>query len=217
MTAVPLGPGIPPLHDPRFLLARAARRMSRRYAGTFGTETVASYLEECHILLASRAAVTAYLPVLAERFAIQRLDAIARTTGPAPKTAPEVLFVCTENAGRSQLAAALLRRAATRPVRIHSAGTLPTAWIDPVALRLMAETGLSPGREFPKPLAHEVVRAADIVVTLGCGDACPVLPDRRYYDWDLPDLKGLDIESARAVRNGLTRRIDRLVSDLSRE
>lgn len=80
-----------------------------------------------------------------------------------------------------------------------AAGTLPAAWIDPVALRLMSEAGLSPGAEFPKPLTHEMVRASDIVVALGCGDACPILPGRRYYDWNVPDLKGLDIESARSV------------------
>jgi arsenate reductase len=216
MTTVPLGPGVPPLHDPGLLLARAARRMSRRYSGTFGAETVESYLEECHTLLASRAAVAAYLPILAERFAIERLDAIAHTAGPVAQAVPEVLFVCTENAGRSQLAAALLHHRAGASARIHSAGTLPAACIDPVALRLLREAGLAPGTEFPKPLTHEVVRAADIVVTLGCGDACPILPGRRYYDWNLPDLKGLDIESARAVCDGLTQRIDRLAEDLSR-
>lgn len=215
MTAPALGPGVPPLRGPRSPLARAARRMSRRYSGTFGGETVESYLEECHALLAARATVTAYLPLLAERFAAERLDAIVRAARrPAAGTDPEVLFVCTENAGRSQLAAALLRGAATRGVRIHSAGTLPAEWIDPVALRLMGESGLSPGAEFPKPLTHEVVAAADVVVSLGCGDACPVLPGRSYHDWNLPDLKGLDIESARSVRDALARRVETLADEL---
>lgn len=214
MTAPAPGPGVPPQRDPYHPPARAVRRMARRYAGIFGVETVESYLEECHTLLAARATVTDYLPLLAERFAAERLDAIVRSRGPAAGAVPEVLFVCTENAGRSQLAAALLRGAATRSVRIHSAGTLPAEWIDPVALRLMGESGLCPGAEFPKPLTHEVVAAADVVVSLGCGDACPVLPGRSYYDWDLPDLKGLDIESARSVRDGLARRVETLARRL---
>ncbi|WP_406406581.1 low molecular weight phosphatase family protein [Streptomyces sp. NBC_01643] len=216
MTALPL-PDFPPLRGPRDQLARAARRLTARYTGTFGTETVESYLEECHTLLSSRATVPTYLPVLAERFATQRLDAIARTIGLKLKSEPEILFVCTENAGRSQLASALLRQRVGRSVRIHSAGTLPAAWIDPVALRLMSEAGLSPGAEFPKPLTHEMVRASDIVVALGCGDACPILPGRRYYDWNVPDLKGLDIESARSVGDALALRVERLAIEVERE
>lgn len=214
MEAAPLGSPTPPPGDPTALLRRAARRMADRYAGTFARETVEHYLAECHAQLADRATVTTYLPLLAECFAAQRLDALARGTGLAPRTTPEVLFVCTENAGRSQLAAALLRHAAGQAVRVHSVGTRPSAWIDPVALRLMAELDLTPDDEFPKPLTPEVILAADVVITLGCGDACPILPGRRYYDWHLPDLKGLDIESARSVRDGLTLRVDQLAKTL---
>ncbi|MFF3877306.1 three-helix bundle dimerization domain-containing protein [Streptomyces sp. NPDC001978] len=213
--ATPLGPGGPSPRDSRAALTRRARHLTRRYRGTFSPETIASYLEECHDFLAARAAITAYLPILAERLATERLDALARTTGHVPKTAPDVLFVCTENSGRSQLAAALLRHRAPKAVRVHSAGTLPSATIDPMALRLLTEVGLGPDDEFPKPLTHEVVRAADVVVSLGCGDACPVLPGRRYYDWNLPDLKGLDIESARSVRDTLAGRIEQLAAEIS--
>ncbi|MER5466830.1 phosphotyrosine protein phosphatase [Streptomyces sp. NPDC002668] len=117
---------------------------------------------------------------MAQRFAIERLDALARQAAPTPKGVPEVLFVCTENAGRSQLAAALLRdRLSAESVRIHSAGTRPSDHIDPVAQRLIGELHLPSCGEFPKPLTAEVVDAADVVITLGCGDACPVLPGRR--------------------------------------
>lgn len=134
--------------------------------------------------------------------------------GLSPKPVPEVLFVCTENAGRSQLAAALMRHRAQGAIRIMTAGSDPATDIASVVHRLLAEQGLDPGEEFPKPLTAEVVTAADVVVTLGCGDACPVRPGRRYLDWGLPDLSGLDIESARAVRDALQTRIDRLVQEL---
>ncbi|WP_326580910.1 arsenate reductase ArsC [Actinacidiphila glaucinigra] len=105
-----------------------------------------------------------------------------------------------------------MRRETAGTVRVHSSGTLPATWIDHVALRLLDELELSPDDEFPKPLTREVVRAADIVITLGCGDACPVLSGRRYYDWHLPDLKGMGIESARAVREALAQRVARLAA-----
>lgn len=212
MSSTPLGPPTPPLPNHESALERIARGMARRYRGYFAPETVADFLEESHDLLAARASITTYLPILAERFATERLDALVRTEDLAPKVSPDVLFVCTENSGRSQLAAALLRRETAGTVRVHSAGTQPAAWIDPVALRLLDELELSPDEEFPKPLTREVVRAADIVITLGCGDACPVLSGRRYYDWNLPDLKGLDIESARAVREALAQRVARLAA-----
>ncbi|MYX32715.1 three-helix bundle dimerization domain-containing protein [Streptomyces sp. BoleA5] len=215
MPPVPLGPSTPPLRNTDPVLVRITRDMAQRYTGVFAPETVAYFLEESLELLSARAAITIYLPVIAERFATERLDALARSEGLALKSVPEVLFVCTENSGRSQLAAALLRRGAAGAVCVHSAGTLPSAWIDPVAQRLLDELGLSPDEEFPKPLTREVIRAADIVITLGCGDACPVISGRRYVDWNLPDLKGLDLESARAVRDALAQRIARLAQSLA--
>ncbi len=155
-----------------------------------------------------------HLPVLVERFADQRLGALARGMGLSPKPVPEVLFVCTENADRSQLAAALLRHEVHGAVRVVSAGSDPGAEISPVVRQLLAEDGLHTEDEFPKPLTSEVVTAADVVITLGCGDACPVRAGRRYLDWDLPDLGGLDIESARSVRDGLRVRVARLAGEL---
>jgi arsenate reductase len=150
--------------------------MAPRYTGTFSPETVDAYVHECHELLGSRAAVSRHLPVLVERFAGQRLDALARTSGLAAKAVPEVLFVCTENAGRSQLAEALLRHAAAVPVRIHSAGTLPSADIDGVTRRLLAESGLPASAAFPKPLTTEIVSAADIVITSDAAMPAPWSP-----------------------------------------
>ncbi|MET9715268.1 arsenate reductase ArsC [Streptomyces rochei] len=204
----------PPLRDISPVLERITARLAARHSRAFSQETVERYVEECSWLLSAKARVGTHLPVLVERFADQRLGAPARGMGLSPKAVPEVLFVCTENAGRSQLAAALMRHRAGDGVRVLTAGSEPGPTIAPVVLQLLAEQGLDPDGEFPKPLTNEVVTAADVVVTLGCGDACPVRPGRRYLDWDLPDLTGLDIETARAVRDALGTRIDVLVGEL---
>ncbi|MEV8312147.1 arsenate reductase ArsC [Streptomyces flavidovirens] len=210
----PVGPATPPLRDSRAVLERITIRLSARHSRAFSRETVARYVEECADLLSIRARVGQHLPVLVERFADQRLGALARGMGLSSKPVPEVLFVCTENAGRSQLAAALLRHEAGGAVRVLSAGSEPGADIAPVVRQLLAEDGLDIDGEFPKPLTPEVVTAADVVVTLGCGDACPVRAGPRYLDWDLPDLAGLDIESARSVRDALSARISLLIEGL---
>lgn len=210
----PIGPSMPPLRDARAVLARISDKLSARYSRAFSRATVTYYVEECSDMLGSRARVGTYLPVLIEHFADQRLGALARGLGLSPKPVPEVLFVCTENAGRSQLAAALLRHRAGDGVRVLTAGSDPGGEIAPVVRQLLAEQNLTAGEEFPKPLTAEVVTAADVVVTLGCGDACPVRPGRRYLDWDLPDLSGLDIESARSVRDALDSRIGLLAEEL---
>lgn len=210
-----LGPATPPLRDIRPVLERITRRLAARHSRSFSRPTVERYVDECATMLAGRARLEQHLPVLVERFADQRLAALARGTGLAPKPVPEVLFVCTENAGRSQLAAALLRHRAGDAVRVLTAGSQPAADIAPIVLRLLAEQGLDAGGEFPKPLTDEIVDAADVVVTLGCGDACPVRPGHRYLDWDLPELAGLDIESARSVRDSLAGRVDVLARELT--
>ncbi|MET9835674.1 arsenate reductase ArsC [Streptomyces lavendulocolor] len=209
-----LGRPTPPLRDASALLGRITSRLSDRYGRSFSRATVSQYVDECAALLSRRARVGTHLPVLVERFADQRLGALARGLGLSPKPVPEVLFVCTENAGRSQLAAALMRSRAGAAVRVLTAGSAPGAEVSPVVQRLLAEQGLNTGEEFPKPLTAEVVTAADVVVTLGCGDACPVRPGRRYLDWDLPDLRGLDIETARSVRDALAARVDALAREL---
>ncbi|MGW7362075.1 arsenate-mycothiol transferase ArsC [Streptomyces sp. NPDC054841] len=211
----PLGPAMPALRDAHAVIDRISRRLCARYGRTFSQQTVESYVDDCALLLACRARIGKHLPVLIERFADQRLGALAKASGLTSKPVPEVLFVCTENAGRSQLAAALLRRREGVAVSVHSAGSEPGADISPVVRALLSEQGLSTGEEFPKPITSEVVAAADVVITLGCGDACPVLPGRRYLNWDLPDLSGLDLESARQVRDALEARIGALVDELT--
>ncbi|WP_103533699.1 low molecular weight phosphatase family protein [Streptomyces sp. SM11] len=211
----PLGRATPPLRSASAVLARITARLTVRHRHAFSQTTVAQYVDECATLLADRARAVQHLPVLVERFADERLRGLARAQGLSGESPPAVLFVCTENAGRSQLASALLRRRALGAVMVMTAGSGPAADISPVVVRLLTEQGLDTGEDFPKPLTTEVVDSADLVITLGCADACPVRPGRRYLNWDLPDLSGLDIESARAVRDSLHMRIDRLLAELT--
>jgi arsenate reductase len=127
---------------------------------------------------------------------------------------PDVLFVCTHNAGRSQMAAALLDREAAGQVRVTSAGSQPASELNPAVVAAMAEIGLDISRQFPKPLTTDKVQAADIVITMGCGDACPVYPGKRYLDWDLPDPAGLDLAAIRPIRDDIRQRVRDLLGDL---
>jgi arsenate reductase (thioredoxin) len=127
---------------------------------------------------------------------------------------PLVLFVCTHNAGRSQMAAALLDHQAAGRVRVTSAGSQPADQLNPAVVQAMAEIGLDISREFPKPLTTDKVRAADVVITMGCGDACPIYPGKRYLDWDLPDPAGLDLEAVRPIREDIAQRVRQLLAEL---
>src|SRR6516164_2659133 len=127
---------------------------------------------------------------------------------------PGVLFVCTHNAGRSQMAAAMLDHAAAGRVRASSAGSQPADQLNPAVVQAMAEIGLDISREFPKPLTTDKVQAADVVITMGCGDACPVYPGKRYLDWDLPDPAGLAVEQVRPIRDDISHRVKQLLAEL---
>ena len=127
---------------------------------------------------------------------------------------PQVLFVCVHNAGRSQMAAALLDHEAAGRVRVTSAGSRPASEINPAVIQAMTEIGLDLSREFPKPLTGDRVQAADVVITMGCGDACPVYPGKRYMDWDLPDPAGLPLEQVRPIRDAIQLRVRQLITEL---
>ena len=128
---------------------------------------------------------------------------------------PEVLFVCIHNAGRSQMAAALLNHQAAGKVRVTSAGSQPASELNPAVVAAMAEIGLDISREYPKPLTTGQVQAADVVITMGCGDTCPVYPGKRYLDWDLPDPAGLPLEEIRPIRDEIARRVRQLFTELT--
>jgi arsenate reductase (thioredoxin) len=127
---------------------------------------------------------------------------------------PEVLFVCVHNAGRSQMAAGLLAKLGEGRVRVRTAGSAPADEINPVAIEAMAEVGVDLSAEYPKPLSDEAVRAADVVITMGCGDACPFYPGKRYEDWQLDDPAGQDLETVRRIRDEIQRRVEALLAEL---
>jgi protein-tyrosine-phosphatase len=128
---------------------------------------------------------------------------------------PEVLFVCVHNAGRSQMAAALLDEAGKGRIDVRSAGSAPADELNPRVVEAMAEVGLDISREFPKPLTDDAVKAADVVVTMGCGDECPFYPGKRYEDWDLDDPAELELDGVRRVRDEIRGRVERLVAELA--
>ena len=127
---------------------------------------------------------------------------------------PTVLFVCVHNAGRSQMAAALLERHAGGRVQVRSAGSVPSETLNPAVVEAMREVGIDISAERPKGLTDEAVREADVVVTMGCGDACPVFPGKRYLDWDLPDPAGRPVEEVRPIRDEIDRRVPALLAEL---
>jgi protein-tyrosine-phosphatase len=127
---------------------------------------------------------------------------------------PEVLFVCVHNAGRSQMAAALLDHHARGRVRVRSAGSAPADRVHPAVVEVMAEIGLDLSKEFPEPLSDDAVRAADVVITMGCGDACPFHPGKRYLDWEIPDPAGRDVDEVRSIRDEIDARVRALLAEL---
>lgn len=149
-----------------------------------------------------------------ERFARERLLAMAKSDGKLVPAVPAVLFLCVRNAGRSQMALAWFRRLAGDRALAWSGGSEPGSALDPNAVAAMDEVGLDISGEFPKPWTPEIVRGADLVVTMGCGDACPVVPGQRYEDWALPDPAGQPIEEVRPIRDEIGRRVEDLVTRL---
>jgi arsenate reductase (thioredoxin) len=192
---------------------QAARALVSEFAGIFSEQTIARYIAESLDLLGN-SRINVYVPVLAHRFARERLRALAQAEGTITKEQPEVLFVCVHNAGRSQMAAGLVRLRSEGRVHVRSAGSAPGEAINPAVVEAMREVGVDLGEEFPKPLTDEVVRAADVVITMGCGDACPIYPGKRYEDWELDDPAGRSLEAVRRIRDEIDERVDRLVAEL---
>jgi protein-tyrosine-phosphatase len=202
------------IHDLEGVLARLAQRLEDKFVGIFSKETIERYVKESYALLAERATVTVHLPALTERFARDRLAALAQTEFKIAKDKPEILFVCVHNAGRSQLAGALAIQLSGGAVSVRSAGSAPSDSIPAAVHEAMNEIGLNLADAFPKPLTDEFVRAADVVITMGCGDACPIYPGKRYEDWDLADPAALDTSGVAAVRNDIEARIRALLTEL---
>lgn len=201
--------------DQQYALTSAARILGDEFAEVFGRETIERFLYSSYDRFAGTATVPTFLPLLAERFARQRLRALAKVEGHMTDGKPVVLFLCVHNAGRSQIAMGFFQKLAGDAAVAWSGGSEPASQVNPAAVEAMAERGIDISREFPKPWTDEVVRAADVVVTMGCGDACPVYPGKRYQDWELDDPAGLGVAAVRPIRDEVERRVRTLLAELN--
>jgi protein-tyrosine-phosphatase len=201
--------------DQRLALRTAAGRLREEFAGVFGAETIERFLHSSYDQFANRSTIPNYLPLLAERFARQRLAALARVEGGRADDRPVVLFLCVHNAGRSQMALGFFNHLAGDRAVAWSGGSEPGAEVNPAAVAAMAEVGVDIAEAYPKPWTDEIVRAADVVVTMGCGDACPVFPGKRYEDWTFDDPATLSVAEVRPIRDEIERRVRRLLDELS--
>ena len=211
---LPARPAQPELLMPQAVLQRSAEHLADKYAGVFSPQTVERIVFESYAALRRTAKVHTHLTSLATRFAGERLTALAQAEGAIAKDVPEVLFVCVRNSGRSQMAAALLAHYGAGRVHVRSAGSAPAASLHPTVVEAMAEAGLDLGAEYPKPLTDDVVAAADVVVTMGCGDACAVYPGKRYLDWSLPDPADESLDAVRGIRDDIEARVRSLLAEL---
>ena len=188
--------------------------LAYHYDGVFSRPTVQRAVEQARERLVPVAKFPNFLPILTERFARDQLMAAAQAEGKSATTVPEILFVCVHNAGRSQMAAALAKHLSAGKVHVRSAGSQPTQEIHPLTIQALAERGIEITEAFPKPLTDDVVHAADVIITMGCGDACPVLPGKRYEDWDVADPAGQPIEVVRAIRDDIQARVTTLLGQV---
>ncbi len=195
-------------------LTSAARNLASEFSGTFGVETIELFLTSSYDQFAANARIHTYVPLMAERFARQRLKALAKVEGRSDDGVPTVLFLCVHNAGRSQMALGWFNHLAGDRAVAWSGGSEPGAEINPSAVAAMAEVGIDIAQEYPKPWTTEIVQAADVVVTMGCGDACPFYPGTRYEDWELEDPAGQGVEAVRPIRDDIEQRVRTLLASL---
>ncbi|RCG25874.1 arsenate reductase ArsC [Sphaerisporangium album] len=200
--------------DQRHALYTAAANLSAEFSGTFSPETIERFLRTSYDQFAGRATVSGFLPLLAERFARQRLRALARVEGKHDTGTPTVLFLCVHNAGRSQMALGYFQHLAEDRAIAWSGGSEPGERINPAAVAAMAEVGIDITGEYPKPWTTEIAQAADVIITMGCGDACPIFPGKRYEDWELTDPAGKTVEAVREIRDEIESRVRTLLEQL---
>lgn len=203
-----------PSLDQKLALRVAGTRLEEEFAGVFDAETVERFLHSAYHRFAGHASVPNFLPLLAERFAHQQLRALAKIEGKGHDGKPVVLFLCTHNAGRSQMALGFFTHLAGDAAVAWSGGSEPGDEINPAAVEAMAERGVDISGEYPKPWTDEIVRAADVVISMGCGDACPVFPGRRYEEWRLDDPAGMGVDAVRPIRDDIERRVRGLLAEL---
>lgn len=191
----------------------ATDRLTDEFRGILGRETIERFIDDSLDRL-STSRYNDFVPLLAERFARERLRAVARIEGRITSDRPTVLFLCVHNAGRSQMAAGWLSHLAGDRVEVLSGGSEPADAVNPAAVAAMAEVGIDISDSFPRPWTDETVGVADVIVSMGCGDACPVLPGKRYLDWDLEDPAGRGVEAVRPIRDDIEQRVRGLMAEL---
>jgi protein-tyrosine-phosphatase len=201
----------------RLSIRQSAAVLERRWKGQMNRETIERFMTESLDLILPHAHVRTWVPVIVEKLTNDRLRALVRLESDRTDLNPSVLFLCVHNAGRSQMAAGWMRHLSADRVDVFSGGSEPAAELNQAAVAAMAEKGIDISRELPQPWADEIVRAADVIVTMGCGDACPVYPGKRYLDWELDDPAGKPIEEVRPIRDEIERRIRGLIAELGVE
>ena len=194
-------------------ILRQARNLAAEFAGIFNFETIHRYVHESTDLL-QNVRIPDYVHLVAGRLARDRLKALARTQGNLKEDSCLILYLCNHNAGRSQMAAAFTAHLGQDRVSVMSAGSTPASEVNTVAVQAMEELGIDLSGAFPKPVTDEVVHAADVVVTMGCGEACPVYPGKRYLDWEVADPAGEPMEVVRAIRDDICCRVEDLLTEL---
>jgi arsenate reductase len=197
-------------------LEKGLASLESEFARVFSGETIERYMAESLEHLEG-ARFKDFVPLFVHRFARERLRAMGQVEGTITKEVPEVLFVCVQNAGRSQMAAALMDHYANGRVHVRSAGSEPADQINPAVVEASNEVGVDISKEFPKPMTDEVVRAADAVITMGCGDACPIYPGKRYEDWEVDDPADADLEGVRRIRDEISQRVRKLLDEVAPE
>ncbi len=195
---------------------RSAEHLRIEFEGMFNAETIERYIIESEQQLMAQATVTKWLPVTIERLTRDRLRAVARIEGLSDGK-PSVLFLCVHNAGRSQIAAGWLQHLAGDRVEVFSGGSEPADDTNQAVVEAMAKVGIDISSHHPKPWSDEVARAADVIITMGCGDACPVLPGTRYEDWELPSITGGSSTEILALRDDIRLRVEALIASLGVE
>ncbi len=201
----------------RMTLRSAARDLHEEFRGIFGQETIEALLHSSYAELAARAVITTWLVLGAERFARQRLQALAQAQTRTAGKVPSVLFLCVHNAGRSQMALGWFTHLAGDRAVAWSGGSEPAAQVNPGAVAAMAEAGIDITAEFAKPWTEEFLLAADVVITMGCGDACPLLPGKRYEDWEIDDPEGKTLSEIRVIRDQIRDKVISLLGALTAE
>lgn len=192
----------------------ATARLQEEFADDFPPGDVETLMHDSVARLGSHTITEEWIPLLAERFTRNRLRAAKRLGHDDPNQPPGVMFACVHNAGRSQMAAAMMRHLAGDQVVVFSGGSSPSHEINAMAVAAMAEVGIDMSRERPHPWTDEIIEASDVVITMGCGDECPVFPGTEYHDWALEDPHGQPIEKVREIRDQIEERVHQLMAEL---